>query len=96
MGKDSNQGRIVRFATIDFCGFSLSTDCNTDPLVEHRVDRLPGFFSSRPNRDPPPPKPLTRRQVCAPLLFRGGTHSLAGEGVSEGPNSDEATDTVVL
>jgi hypothetical protein len=30
------------------------------------------------------PHPLTRRQVCSPLLWlRGGTHSLAGERVGE-------------
>jgi hypothetical protein len=41
-----------------------------------------GFFSSRPNLDPP--YPLTRRRVCPlPLWFRGGGDTLAcrrGEG----------------
>ncbi len=52
------------------------------------------FFSSRPNWDPPPPHP----QASAPLpfWFRGGTHSLAREGVEGGPNSDVETDSVVL
>jgi hypothetical protein len=39
----------------------------------HRVERVLGFFSSRPNWDP---QPLTPRRVCPSLA-----HSLAGEGV---------------
>jgi hypothetical protein len=42
--------------------------------VMHRVDRVQGFFSSRPNWDPLPPPP----QASVPPL---GTHSLAEEGV---------------
>ncbi len=35
-------------------------------MQQHRVDRVPGFFSSRPNWDPP------RRRMCPlPLWFRG-------------------------
>jgi hypothetical protein len=51
----------------------------------HRVDRVLGFFSSRPSVSPP------RNQ-------RGrGTHSLAGVGLGvPHPGSDEGTDTVVL
>jgi hypothetical protein len=33
--------------------------------------------------------------VAPPLLFQGGTHSLAGKGAG-GANSDEQTDTLVL
>ncbi len=56
--------------------------CNLTPLCKgctHRVDRVLGFFSSRPSWDP-----LTCRQVCPPS-FRsgGGTHPLAGEGGSQ-------------
>ncbi len=56
------------------------------------MDKVLGFFSSRPNWDPP----LTRRRVNPPPPFGsgGGTHSHAGEVV--GDNSDEGTDTVVL
>jgi hypothetical protein len=65
----------------------------------HKVDRVLGFFSSRPNWDPPPPAPPhPQESVTIPLWFRppgGGTHLLAGEGV-KGPSSDEGTDTVVL
>ncbi len=53
-----------------------------------KLDRVLGFFSSRPNWDS-----LTRRWVCSPLLwFRGDTHSLRERGWG-GPNSDEGTDT---
>jgi hypothetical protein len=49
------------------------------------VDRVLSFSSIRPNWDP------------SPFGFGGGgTHSLAGEEVHGGPNSDEGTDTVVL
>ncbi len=63
----------------------------TEPL-SHRVDRGPGFLSSRPNWVRPPPYP---QASVAPPLVTGGTHSLAEEEVG-GPNSDEGTDTVVL
>ncbi len=45
----------------------------------HRVDRVLGIFSNRPNWDP---HPVPHRRVC-PSPFGsvgGGTHSLAGEG----------------
>jgi hypothetical protein len=42
------------------------------------------------------PTPLTHRQGCPCALLEGGIHSLAGEGVEGGPNSDEGTDTVLL
>ncbi len=42
-----------------------------------RVDRVLGFYSSRPNRDPP----TRRRAFPLPLWFRWGTHLLAKEGV---------------
>jgi hypothetical protein len=41
----------------------------------------------------------TRRRVFPPLWSRGGgysKHSLVGEEVGEGPNSDERTDTVAF
>jgi hypothetical protein len=60
----------------------------------HRVFRMPGFLSSRPNWVPPNPPPA--RECCSsPLWVQGGTDSLEGEGVGE-PNSDERTDTLVL
>ncbi len=62
------------------------------PFLYHKVDRVPGFFFSLPNWDPLTPSPAGE---CAPFWFRGGTHSLAGEGV-EGPSSDKGIDTVVL
>jgi hypothetical protein len=47
----------------------------------NRVDRVLGFFSSRPNRDPPPPQ--LQVSVSRPLVL-GEAHSLAGEGVGGG------------
>ncbi len=49
-------------------------------MLIHRVDRVPGFLSSRPNWLP---RPLTRKRVLpfSPIWFQGGgTHSLLGEG----------------
>jgi hypothetical protein len=64
----------------------------------HRVDRRLGFFSSRPNWDPPPPHP--QANVSPPPLVPGGGgggNTLAcRRGAWRGPNSDEGTDTVVL
>jgi hypothetical protein len=61
--------------------------------VYHRIDRVPGFLSSRPNRLP---HPLTRKRVLPPPFGSGGgTHSLAGEGAGIA-NSDEGTDTLAL
>ncbi len=54
--------------------------------VHHRVDRVLGFLSSIPNRDP---YPITRRRVCPPFgsgMGGGGTHSLAREGVGDSQN----------
>jgi hypothetical protein len=60
---------------------------------EH-IDRVLGFFSSRPNWDP---HPITRRRVCSlPLVQGGGAQLMGGKGVGGCPNSDEGTDTVVL
>ncbi len=39
---------------------------------EHRVDRVLGFFSSRPNWDTPPPHLFTRRRVCPFPVTNGG------------------------
>ncbi len=49
----------------------------------HRVDRVLGFFSSRPNWDSPTPSPWPSGCFSTPqppLVPRGGPHSLAGEG----------------
>ncbi len=52
-------------------------------IPSHRVDRVLGFFSSRPNWDSTTPSPWPGRCVpLPPLWFReGGPHSLAGEVV---------------
>jgi hypothetical protein len=67
--------------------------------LDMELDRTLGFFSSRPNWNPPPPHP--QASVPPLLWFRewgdGVKHSLAGGGDRGGPNSDEeGTDTVVL
>jgi hypothetical protein len=66
----------------------------------HRVDSVLGFFSSRPNWDPPPtPSPAGE---CVPHPFGSGGPGGEGDtlaccrGGGDGPNSDEGTDTVVL
>ncbi len=63
--------------------------------VHHKIDRVLGFFSSRPNLDPPPPHPSPADKcIPSPLIPGGDTHARGrGDG---GPNSDEGTDTVVL
>jgi hypothetical protein len=62
-------------------------------LQVHRVDRVLGFFSSRPDWNPF--TPLTRRRVCPPLWFRGkGKHTRLREREWGSPNSDEGTDTL--
>jgi hypothetical protein len=52
-------------------------------------------FLQSPELGPPTPSPAG--ECFPPLRFRSvRTHSLAGEGVGGGPNSDESTDTVLL
>jgi hypothetical protein len=68
----------------------------TKLIGKDRVDRVPGFLSSRPKLGLPAPS--AAGECCHPPLVPGGgggTHSIAGEGVG-GLNSDEETDTVVL
>jgi hypothetical protein len=60
----------------------------------HRVDSTRLFLQS--SELDPPPSTSPAGECARSLLVPGGTHSLAGEGVGEGPNSDEGTDTVVL
>ncbi len=67
--------------------FLLNTAYPTAPLEfffkycwgsYHRVDRLLGFFSSRPNRDPPTPSPTG--DCVPPPLVPGGHTRACGEG----------------
>jgi hypothetical protein len=60
----------------------------------HRVDRVTGFLSSRPNRLHPAPHPQASVASPPPFGSKGGTHLLAGEG-TVGANSDEGTDALV-
>ncbi len=57
----------------------------------HRVDRVPGFLSSRQNWVRPPPHP---RASVASHLVPGGTNSLAERG--GGPNSDDWRESLAL
>ncbi len=57
-------------------------------MYEHRVDRVPGFLSSRPNWLP---RPLTSKRV----QVQGGGHTRLRERGGGGANSDEWTDTLV-
>jgi hypothetical protein len=58
--------------------------------LTHRVDRVLGLFSSRPNWDPP-----RLPESVFPPLVPGATRSLARERV-RGLNLDEGTHTMVL
>jgi hypothetical protein len=60
-------------------------------LAVHRVNRVLGFLSSRPNWDPPPLKP----QVSVSLLWYQGGHTCSQERRWVG-SQYEGTDTVVL
>jgi hypothetical protein len=61
----------------------------------HRVDRVLGFFTSRPKWDPPIPHP---QASVPPFWFEGGTlsHAELRDRGWVGPNSEEGTDTLVL
>jgi hypothetical protein len=49
----------------------LYTACQVHESLTHRVDRVPGFLSSRPNRPPTSPA----RECCSsPLWVQGGRH----------------------
>ncbi len=64
--------------------------------MKHRVYRVPGFPSSRPNWVLlTTPSPASDCCSHPPLGPRGEIHLLAGEGMG-GPNSDEGADTLVL
>jgi hypothetical protein len=53
--------------------------------VSHRVYRVPGFLSTRPNW---PPRPLS--ECCpTPPRFQGGRHTLLWRGAGGGANSDK-------
>ncbi len=72
-----------------------STDRSRKVLcVNHRVHRVPGFLSSRPNWLPPP---FTHKRVLPPppplLVSGGGAHSLAGKGAGRA-HSDEGRQTL--
>ncbi len=57
--------KSVHISSSDLC-FNVK---KLEAWETHRVDRVLGFFSSRPNCVP---HPLIRRRVCPPLWFRGG------------------------
>jgi hypothetical protein len=60
--------------------------------VYHRVDRVPGFPSSRSNW---PPSPAS--ECCPPLWLKGGGgHTRWGDVGAGGADSDEGTYTLVL
>ncbi len=62
----------------------------------HRVDRVLGFFSSRRYWDSPTPSPQASVPP-PPFWFQGEGHTRLREKVWGGvPNSDEATNTVVI
>jgi hypothetical protein len=64
----------------------------------HGVDRELRFFSSRWNWDwdTPTPSPESECAPPPPFGFEGRAHSLAGEEVGAGPNSNEGIYTLIL
>ncbi len=51
--------------------------------ILHRVDRVPGFLSSRPNWLPPPPQPQASVASRPLVPGRGGHTRLREKGVEE-------------
>ncbi len=84
----------VYLPCLPFCCFwEIGALIFLDYTVQHRIDRVLSFFSSRPNWESPTPSvSLPQASVFPPLLwFRGGyTCGRGGEGV-RGPNSDEVS-----
>jgi len=81
-----------------WCTCKSKVQKNNEPENDtyiHRVDRVLGFFSSRPLWLP---RPLIRRRVC-PSPFGSGGWDTCTRLLERGwgsPNSDEGIDTVVL
>jgi hypothetical protein len=81
-GKRTKKGRLNLFSfrclltQPQWLSF-FSLYCSMCDSKRHRVDRVLGFFSSRPNCDSP--SPSNAGECVPPLLVPGGTHSLAGE-----------------
>ena len=70
-----------------FCSLGFTEKPVQENIINHRVDRVLGFFSNRQTWDPP--NPLTRRWICPlPLYFRGGDTLACGRG-GGGLNSDQ-------
>jgi hypothetical protein len=69
--------------------------CNDTNNFRHRIDRVLGIFSSRPNWDSPTLH-LQASLSPPPLVQRGGVHTRLRERAWCGPNSDEGTDSVVV
>jgi hypothetical protein len=79
---------VIVHLHLSFQAFNITTTrTNATKGSFHRVDRVPGFLSGRPNWLPPPPHP---QASVAPPPFGSG-----GEG-GGGAISDEGTDTLVL
>jgi hypothetical protein len=72
-----------------FAVYRLTSSCR----VHHKVDRVPGFLSGRPNWLPSPPH--QQASVAPPLLVSWGDTLARGKG-GGGANSDEGTNTLVL
>jgi hypothetical protein len=70
---------------IPIIGFSIG--------LQHKVDRVLGFFSSLPNWDP---LPHPEASVSPPWFWGEGHTRLRDRGWVGGPNSDEGTVTVIL
>ncbi len=81
----------------DGCGFFLVLCLRWLDWWRHRVDRVPGFLSSRQNCMAPPAHSHASESCPRPPFGSKGGDTLAwGKEVVGGANSDEGTDTLVL
>jgi hypothetical protein len=82
---------MLKFPIEGFRLLYLSAEIHRPGLqASHRVDRVPGFLSSRPNWVRLPPH--LQASVVPPLVpGGGGVHTRLRERGVRGPNSDEGT-----
>jgi hypothetical protein len=92
--QSESENSIDFISSYMFCHFAVVGGRFMLRHRHHRVYRVQGFFSSRPNWDFPTP---SHAGECVPSSFdSGGDTLMYGRGGEGGPNFDEGTDTVLL